>query len=147
MIYATYEDMTREMPIHTLAEYVAEGGGYDAMVNGELPEAEQAIVDGALSDASELIDSYVLTRYPNLDTPPPLLRKCCARLAVTYLVDRKFIGNGTISEWAQRLRAEQTALLEKIAKGVITLGVAPEAEKGNVEMVVSERIRLLDNVY
>lgn len=117
MAYATAADMIARFGTAELIRMTTpEGAAMEAI--------DTAAVDRALVEASDVIDSYLRTRYAvPLATVPPSIAGCACRLA------RHDLARGENREPTQQMvdaRREDIAWLDRIAKGIVTLdGLAP----------------------
>lgn len=107
---------------------------------------DDTIVGRALSDATELADSYLGKLYVlPLSTVPPALVKACADIARYYLHGKA--AKDTILEDAFK---QALAWLEKVAKGLVTIpaeGVMPaEAGGGSIRAKPNDRVFTRDSL-
>lgn len=98
------------------------------------------VVEQAIVDASELIDSYLAKRYalPLQSTPAPLKRICGDM--VLYLLS----GDGTVTDEKRKRYEDALKFLKALADGTASLGAALEQDSANsvgqVEMESSPRL-------
>lgn len=87
-------------------------------------QLDSAAVDRALSDASAEIDTYLATRYA-LPVPyiPEILKRLCVDITL-YRLAFNAVGN---SEERRRRYEDAVALLVRISKGDVSLGLGVQA--------------------
>lgn len=96
------------------------------------------VIAQALADSDAEIDAYLAARYQlPLTTVPTVLK----RLAVDILVYRLASGAGTATEERRKRYEDAVALLRRIAKGEVSLGLpeAPASTGGGVHMTSGPR--------
>lgn len=111
-MYATVDDMIRRYgEVEMIRLSVADGTVPEAVVPGR--------IEGAIADASQLIDSYLRVRYatPVVPAPAELVRSTC--LLARY--DLALGGEREPTEQMRLARKEVIAWLEKLAAGSATL--------------------------
>lgn len=109
MLYATQDSLIKrygEQSIKTLAGQI------------DSPKVAEA-----LDDASRTIDSYLAGRYtlPLKSAPAVLERHCC-------YIARYFLEKNRATEQARRDYDDSIRYLEKVASGIISLGIAESGE-------------------
>ena len=122
------------MAYATLQEIIDRYGEDDLLMAADRDgddEVDTAAVDRALADASAEIDTYLAARY-NLPLPhtPAVLQRLCVDITLYRLA---FNAVGNTEERRQRYD-DAVALLVRISKGDVSLGVSTEAtppSKGN----------------
>jgi len=117
--------------------------------DGNLGVVDQAVVDGAIADAGELIDGYLRGRYIlPLDPVPGLVRALSLDLAVYGLYSRR--ASFEVPEPVTDRYKNAVKLLSEIQKGNVTLGSAgvetPVATGGAASVSGPERIFSRDSL-
>ncbi|WP_343294105.1 gp436 family protein [Ferrimonas balearica] len=114
-MYASQADMVQRFGEQELLELTDRDGSQHAIV--------AAVLEGALSDASALIDGYLAGRYPlPLSSVPRVLVALCCDLARYALYDER------ASEQIEKRKTDALRFLEQLAKGAITLGLDKDGE-------------------
>lgn len=105
-------------------------------------------LEESIDTASDEIDTYIGGRYslPITGTVPPIIKKMCCDIAIYNLYSRV---KESIPELRQKRYDAAVRLLEKIAKGEISIGIQPPPDPpsaGNYEggMQVSARTKMFD---
>lgn len=112
MAYATRQEMEDRYGVDAVAA-IADRDGDSVM--------ESEAIAGAIDDASAEIDSYLAARYPlPLAETPAAVKRVCLDMAMYHLS-----GNRTTEEVEKRYKGA-VSWLRDIAKGLATLGAAPE---------------------
>jgi phage gp36-like protein len=120
------------MPYFTVAEYVAKFGQREAILltNTETAQAGNAAtfdevkIESALSDQSEVVDSYIGKRYATpLAAPPTIVKGWVATLAREALS----VATGRVSEAVQDAADRVRAQLRDLSKGDLSLPIAEGA--------------------
>lgn len=89
-------------------------------IAGEIVDTDK--VDVAISNADELIDGYLRSRYKlPLGTVPNFIKNISVSLAIYFLYQRRFRDN--MPESIETQYKNQIRLLEQIQKGFINLGI------------------------
>lgn len=110
--YATQADLEALIPEDALLLLTDEAG------TGQI---DSAVVETALANAGEVIDSYLAGRYSlPLVSVPPMLKLVSVRLAGHELHVRR---NELPQTW-EKLYGDAIRFLEQVASGKITLGAA-----------------------
>lgn len=131
-MYATADDMVRKFGRSEVLSLA------DPEDTGEI---DAAILDGALTDASAEIDTYLGGRYRlPLDPMPPHLATICCNIARYMLTGDERLETSAIDE---RYKAA-VRYLELVASGKVTLGptedgITPSAD-GDVQFVQGTRV-------
>jgi phage gp36-like protein len=114
MAYATVDDMVLRF-------------GQAEMIRATTPDGAEAVavvpeaIEVALTDASELIDSYLRKRYRvPLATAPAAINRACCMLA---RYDLGMGGERSIAEQVKDDRAETITWLARISRGEVVLGM------------------------
>ncbi|MBR0681915.1 DUF1320 domain-containing protein [Roseomonas eburnea] len=134
MPYATIADLTESFGESEATRLTAPEGDLD----GPVVEAK---VTRALTDATDLIDSYLARRYavPLVAPIPPAIVRACAVLA------RYQLAHGEQREPTEQMRLERKdtiAWLERLAEGSAVLpGAVPAAGSSGAGAMVSDRPR------
>jgi len=111
-MYCAQDDILERLPEETLIQLTDDA---------EAGQVETSVVARAIADADAEIDGYLGKRHPvPLNPVPPLVRKLSVELAIYHLFSRR---GGAPDEWRQRYE-DNRRLLENVAKGLISLGVA-----------------------
>ena len=103
-----------------------------AELRGLAPDGEdfdRASVDGALTDASNEIDSYLATRYPN---PLPEVPAAVDRAACD--IARYFLYKDQPTEQVAQRYKEVSAWLANVARGVATLVFSEPPDPGATDV-------------
>jgi phage gp36-like protein len=91
-------------------------------------------VSAAIDEADAEIDSYLSARYTVPLTPiPTVIKTLSVAIAIWNLYSRR----GIVDEMRQERYKAAVGLLEKMAKGVATLGVDPEPSGGEQQVKTS----------
>lgn len=102
-------------------------------------QEDAGVVDQALADATELMDSYIGAKYAlPLPTPAPdVLRPICVDLAFYRLSQ----GAHALTEEIEKRETRAIAWLKDVARGVVSLGIdpSPESAGGGVQVVSGDR--------
>jgi phage gp36-like protein len=98
------------------------------------------VVEQAIVDASELIDSYLAKRYTlPLPVVPAPLKRVCGDIAIYLLC-----GDGTVTDEKRKRYEDAIRFLVALAKGDASLGVGLEQDSsnsvGHVELDSSPRL-------
>ncbi|WKE64337.1 DUF1320 family protein [Gallaecimonas kandeliae] len=88
---------------------------------------DQAVLDGALADATATIDGYLAGRYPlPLAQVPPVLVRLCCDLTRYYLYDEQ------ATDQVTKRHDAALKMLDQMASGAISLGLdAADAPEGS----------------
>ncbi|MFH1136575.1 MAG: DUF1320 domain-containing protein [Pseudomonadota bacterium] len=115
MSYCTIDDLKKALSETTLITITDDAGA------GEVDEGK---AQEAIDDAAEEINAWIGGRValPLAGTPPPILKKVCADIAVWNLYSR--VEFDTPKTWVERYR-NAVKILERFSKGEITLGTQP----------------------
>jgi len=114
MAYATLDDIRERLPEESLVNLTDDSGA---------GVVDEAAVARAIADADAEIEGYLATRHAlPLDPVPNLVRKLSVELAIYHLHSRR---GGAPEEWRKRYE-DGRRLLENIAKGLVSLGGAPD---------------------
>lgn len=106
-MYATKDDLIKRFGER---EVVALAGNEEEVI-------DDTVVETALADAEELINSYVAVKYAlPLSTVPAALKRICCDMA------RYFMYKEVIPEELEKTYERNLTFLKDIAKGVVTLG-------------------------
>ena len=106
-MYVTKDDLIKRFGER---EVVALAGNEDEVI-------DDTVVETALADAEELINSYVAVKYAlPLSTVPAALKRICCDMA------RYFMYKEVIPEELEKTYERNLTFLKDIAKGVVTLG-------------------------
>lgn len=112
MAYCTQSDILERLPEETLIQLTDDA---------EVGQVEASVVARAIADADAEIDGYLGARHAvPLSPAPPLVAKIAVELAIYHLFSRR---GGAPEEWRQRYE-DNRRLLESVAKGLVSLGVA-----------------------
>lgn len=85
------------------------------------------VITQAITDASELMDSYLSKRYAlPLPIVPMPLKRICGDIAL-YLLS----GNGTVTDERRKRYEDAIKFLQALAKGDVTLGSGIEQDNAN----------------
>jgi phage gp36-like protein len=107
-------------------------------------EVDTEVLDLAIADATAEIDAYLAGRYAlPLTSVPVVLTRLCGDIARYRLWE-----NGATDEVRDRYR-DAVRLLEQIAKGTVTLGIAPAPEApagGGVSHFSPDRLMTRDTL-
>lgn len=96
-------------------------------------DIDETVLASAIEEAQSEVDAYIGARLQvPLATPPTLVRRLTARLTVHVLYSRR---PGATSEERDKDRADVLRTLRDISRGVVTLGVQPEAT-ANSETII-----------
>ena len=127
MAYCTRADLEQRIPLARLVELTDDDG--TGMV-------DQDRIDEAIGAAQGEVDGYLAERYPvPLDPVPPLVKAACADIAIYHLYSRT---QDEIPETRKDRYAAAVRLLEKLAAGTVSLGLAsPPAQTGGGMVVAS----------
>ena len=128
MAYAIQQDIIDRYGDNALY-VVADRDGDDAI--------DDAVVNGALADASDEINTYVGKKYTLPLTPvPPLLVRLCVDIALYRLSP-----DAAYTEEKRQRYEDAVGILKSLAKGEISLGIEQSADSrvGNVELISSDR--------
>ncbi len=88
-----------------------------ALAGNEAEIIDNSVVETALSDAEDLINSYVSVKYAlPLTTVPAALKRICCDFA------RYFMYKEVIPEELEKKYEQNLAFLKDIARGVVSLG-------------------------
>lgn len=114
MTYATQQDLYDrfgQSEIDTLADRNNDG------------TPDPGVIDGAIADAGDTIDSYIGARYelPLASTPPLLTRICCD-------LTRFELYSDAVPELVQKRHDAAIKLLQAIQSGKATLGLAEASQ-------------------
>lgn len=129
-MYATVDDMISRFGAIEMTRF--------SVADGAVPEAlAPARIEQALTDASQLIDSYLRSRYQAPVTPAPdeLVRSCC----VLARYDLAHGGDREPSEQMRLARSAEIDWLHKIATGRVSL-------EGAIALSASGAARVTDRV-
>ena len=119
MNYCTYEDIQGHIPEARLVEVT------DDLAPNASGEVKIAIVEKAIKESSTLIDSYVRKRFPRpFQIVPEVLRMVCVDLTIYNLYER--VTEMDISEGMKLRYNNAIKMLERIADGEMSIGIAPE---------------------
>lgn len=107
--------------------------GEDEMItltdNGQ-GEMDDAVIESALSDASDEIDTYLATRHDlPLETVPDLVVRLCADIARYRLHDSRMLDE------VEKRYDDSIKLLKEIAKGSAVLPIQATSLSSDVEVV------------
>lgn len=125
MSYATQDDLQALIPAEQLL-LLSDDNDFGSI--------DGAVVDTALANASELIDSYLADRYelPFAEVPA-ILKNICVRVAGYELHARR----GEVPDTWSDLRQYALSMLEKMASGQIRLGAAMPKQAATAKMEIS----------
>jgi phage gp36-like protein len=126
MPYAAAQDMIDRFTARTMAEVTTDAG--------DVPDT--AVLDRALSDASNLIDGYLQARYPlPLASVPAQLTLHACNIAFYQLLAARPLGD--VEDVRQRYD-DAITYLTKVSEGKILLGLAedqaPAEEHGALKL-------------
>lgn len=118
MAYCTQADLLEQVSEDELIQLTDDAGA---------GSVDTDAVDRAIADADAEIDTYCGTRYEvPFATVPAIVRKWAVDIALYNLGARKPLGD---DEGRRRRYEAVTRLLEKVARGVVSLGAnAPAAD-------------------
>ena len=124
MPYATKQDIIDRHGEDVLYR-VADRDGDDIL--------EERVVNEALADATEEINTYLAARYPlPLVSVPPIAKRLCIDIAVYHM------SGDLVTEQQENRYDNAVKLLKSIAKGDASLGLpAPDQPTSNEETRVS----------
>lgn len=132
MSYCTLDDLKKAMSEASIIQCTDDEALGPTALDPDDPE-QAAIMDrinGAISDADELIDGYLRGRYIlPLTSTPKLLTRCALDLVSFYLYGRRL--DLEMPDSMQMRYKNALKLLESIRDGKISIGI--EAADGNVE--------------
>lgn len=115
------------MPYATQQDMIDRYGDDDLIVSADHDGdgvADAAIVTQGLSDATDLIDSYIGARYTlPLATVPAVLKRLCVDIAL-YLMSKP----PSITEEKRKRYEDAVKLLTAISDGKVSLGVSESGE-------------------
>ena len=87
--------------------------------------ADTGVIDGALDDATEEIDSYLAAKYQlPLATVPGVIERYCCDIAMYLLSDTADV----LTEERKNRYEKAVSWLSKLAKGIVSLGLESEPE-------------------
>ena len=116
----------------TLMQLTIEGGNRDAYTPEQIAAADAALatINEVLLDADEIVNGYVVVRYPSIPDPPP-------RLLAVYAADiaRFHLHDDQVSDEIANRNREATRALERISAGTLSLGVTPEPSSNDAPAV------------
>lgn len=101
-------------------------------------QVEQAAIDQGLADADAEIDAYLAAKY---DLPLPSVPDVLVRLAVDIALYRMEATADVGSEERRQRYEDAVALLKRISKGEVSLGLSdpPASSNGKVHFTSGER--------
>ena len=92
-----------------------------------VPPPDAVVIAEAITDASELMDSYLAKRYTlPLPVVPMPLKRICGDITL-YLLS----GNGTVTDERRKRYDDAIKFLQALAKGDATLGAGVEQDNAN----------------
>jgi phage gp36-like protein len=129
MSYATPDDMIARFPNRDLVQLTNE--------DPNLTEVDRIVTQRALDDASAEIDGYIESRFAlPLADPPAVLARLTCDIAMYRLQALRPLHD---LEDARKRYEDAVAMLTRVARGEVTLGIAPDSAEpplaGAVETV------------
>lgn len=138
-MYCTLDDLLERHSEATLIDATTDGGIDDTQINS-------AKVNGVIEDTTALIDSYVQKRY---DVPLSPIPKVINKIAVDITLYELFSDRGIDEDSEQdiiRKYKNAMRLLEKIAKGRVTIGASSPQADNTLEVVSKNRVFSRDSM-
>ncbi|GAB6100432.1 hypothetical protein JCM16358_23110 [Halanaerocella petrolearia] len=138
-MYCTLDDLLERYSEETIIDITTDGGLDDTQINSTK-------VDGIIEDTTALINSYVQKRY---DVPLSPVPKVINKIAVDIVVYELFSDRGIDEESEQdiiRKHKNAMRLLEKIAKGQVTIGASSPQADNTIEVVSQDRVFSRDSL-